>query len=112
MEAVYPVFGTENKSAGGEGCRLGGRCARDGKRPERVRILPEDVFDRRLREDAKEAVYAERMAVAVRQARKDIEEGRCIEGTSEVLAAIRQKAKPMACRMVYAERFIDDASRV
>lgn len=39
MEAIYPVFGTENKSAKGEGCRLGGRCARNGKRPGRVRIL-------------------------------------------------------------------------
>lgn len=48
----------------------------------------EDVFDKRLREASKEAFYAERMVVVVGQARNDIEEGRCVEGAAEALAAI------------------------
>lgn len=92
MEAIYP-FSTlkanqrEVKDAALEGVV---HVTENGKGA--FVFCSEDVFDRKLHEAAEEAVYAERLAVSIRQARMDISEGRCVEGMQEALAAIQERA--------------------
>ena len=87
MEAIYPF----------SALRAHQREVKDAAQKDVVRITEngsgayvfcsEEVFARRIREAAEEAAYAERMAAALRESKKDIEEGHFVEGTE---AAFRE----------------------
>lgn len=53
----------------------------------------EDVYLRELRRAADEAVYAERMANAVREGRDDVSRGRIVVGAEEAMLRIRARSK-------------------
>ena len=83
MEAIYPF----------SALRAHQREVKDAAQKDVVRITEngsgayvfcsEEVFARRIQE----AAYAERMAAALRESKKDIEQGRFVEGTE---AAFRE----------------------
>ncbi len=92
MDAIYPFSALKTSQREVKDAALEGvvRVTENGRGA--FVFCSEEVFERTMREAAEEAVYAERMATAVRQARTDIAEGRCVEGTEAALAAIAQKA--------------------
>ena len=76
MEAIYSSVALRDRQ----------RDVKEAARKDVVRITEngngafvfcsEEVFERRLRRAAEEAVYAERMACVVREGRKDVSAGR------------------------------------
>lgn len=52
-------------------------------------FMSEDVYERQLREVAEQAAYEQRLVEAVKEGRRDIEEGRFVEGTDNFLAAMK-----------------------
>ncbi|MDO4442732.1 MAG: hypothetical protein Q4B69_02565 [Slackia sp.] len=96
MEAIYPFSALKTNQREVKDAALEGVVHVTENGRGAFVFCSEDVFDRKLREAAEEAVYAERMAAAIRQGREDIEEGRCVEGTAAALDAIWQRANRYA----------------
>ena len=92
MEAIYPfsALKTNQREVKDSALRDVVRVTENGRGA--FVFCSEEVFEGKLREAADEAVYAERMAAAIRQGRDDIERGRCVEGTAAALSEIEARA--------------------
>lgn len=51
----------------------------------------EEVFERRMRQAAEDALYAQRMADAIEQGRDDVEAGRVYRGADAAIAEISRR---------------------
>lgn len=54
-------------------------------------FMSEEVFQNKINEAVEEALYAERMAEALRESRKDFAEGRYYTSREDLMAAIQEK---------------------
>lgn len=59
-------------------------------------FMGEDVYEQQLREVAEEAAYEERLRAAIERGRRDIEEGRYIEGTDNFFAELEKRVAARA----------------
>ena len=93
MDAIYSSVALRDRQ----------REVKDAAREHVVRITEngagayvfcsEAVYERELRRAAEEAVYAERMAVAVREGREDVAAGRIVVGAEAAMERIRARTQ-------------------
>lgn len=91
MEAIYPFTALKTSQRELKNAALNDivHITENGKGA--FVFCSEEVFERKLSDAVDEAVYAERLAAAIRQGRTEIESGDCVEGTQAAIDEIMNR---------------------
>lgn len=93
MEAIYPITDLHRNTKSVQAAARNGIVhITEGGRGTYV-FCSEEVFEKQIESSVQEALYAERMANAIRQGKLDVEANRSVHGVENIMDAIEKTAR-------------------